>query len=128
MRIYANHNTTAAGMLAFQLHGRRDDPRVLRAGDWIAEQPIPLQKSIPRFYYGCYVWSQAMAHLGGKHWNSFFPRLADRLLAHQDVDGHWRLDQSFGSGVEDQLGTGYYTSLAVLCLTLPDQLLPVHQR
>ena len=125
---WANFNTTAAGMLAFQLHGRRDDPMVQKAADWIAESSIPRQNEIPRFYYGCYIWSQAMAQAGGKYWKSYFPRLVQRLSEHQDADGRWRLDGHIGWGGEDKRGPVYYTSLAVLCLTLPDQLLPIHQR
>ena len=125
---FANFNTTAAGMLAFQLHDRRDDPMVHTAADWIAGNPIPRQHETPHFFYGCYIWSQAMAQAGGKYWKSYFPRLVQRLSEHQDLDGHWRLDGYIGWGGEDKRGPAYCTSLAVLSLTLPDQLLPIHQR
>lgn len=127
-RHWANFNTTAAGMLAMQLNGRREDARVQKAAAWFADAPVPSQNSIPRFYFGCYMTSQAMAQSGGEHWNLYFPRLVDRLVPHQAAAGHWRLDGYIGWGDEDKLGPVYYSALAILCLTLPDQLLPIHQR
>ncbi len=127
-QLWANFNTTSAGMLSLQLNGRREDPRVQKAAAWLADTPIPFQNSIPRFYFGCYMTSQAMAQAGGDNWNRYFPRLVDRLMEHQAPEGYWRLDGYIGWGNENTLGPNYYTALAVLCLTLPDQLLPIHQR
>jgi hypothetical protein len=128
MPVWANFKTTAGGMLAMQYHGRRDDPRVRKAADWIVDHPIPPQGSLPSVYHTWYLSSQAMAQVGGEHWKNFYPRLVRTLMSHQSPDGHWRLDRWIGWGNETKLGPAYYTAVAVLCLTLPDQLLPIHQR
>jgi hypothetical protein len=124
--IWADTDTTAAGILAFQLHGRREDAVVRTTAEWVFEQPIADQGQVPSFYYTCYITSQAIAQKGGKHWESFYPRLVRVLLPYQDPDGHFRLDRFLPWSQEP--GPANYTALAVLCLTLPDQLLPIHQR
>ena len=125
---WSNSNTTGAGALALQLHGRRDDPMVRGCVEWIKSRGVPRQGQIPRVYYGYYFCSQAMAQRGGVDWNEYFPRLVDRLLAYQSREGYWELKQPGGNRGEELLGNSYNTALAVLCLTLPDQLLPIHQR
>ena len=120
-----SYGYTGMGMLALQLHGRRDDPMVLNAADWVAALPVAQQGQINGFYRHHYVCAQAMAQVGGEHWKKFFPPLVATLLPLQAEDGHWLLAPGT---FEDQYGDVYNTALAVLLLTLPDQLLPIHQR
>ena len=116
------------GMLSFQLHGRRNDPMVRAAADWLTDHPIPGQE-LGVYYRQCYACAQAMAQMGGTHWKSFFPRIVKRFLEEQSVDGAWRLRVPPRNRTgESGLGPAYNTALAVLTLTLPDQLLPIHQR
>ena len=120
---------TGMGMLALQLHGRRDSPMVRDGADWLSGHDIPQQGEFSVFYRQCYMCGCAMAQTGGEQWNSFFPRLADRLLPDQHADGYWRLRvKPTNSWGEDNNGNTYHTALVVMTLTLPDQLLPIHQR
>ncbi len=121
---WTNFNTTAAGILALALNNRRQDPMIRSAGDWLAEHSVPRQGRNYDFYYACYISSEAMSQVGGEHWKNFFPRVVDRLLPHQSHDGRWRQD----TPLYRLRSPVYCTGLAVLTLTLPDQLLPMHQR
>ena len=119
-------------MLALQLHGRRKDPMVQSTADWIMAQPISRPGDHTRVYYGYYFTSHAMAQAGGKYWDNYFPRLVRRLLPFQDPDGSWRAGPRYRAAdhppSEETLGRPYNTAIAILALTLPDQLLPIHQR
>ena len=115
---------TGAGALTLQLHGRRDDPMVDDCLVWLRKHPIALDHEYHPFYRSLYYSGQAMAQAGGDNWNHFFPPLARRLLQDQTSDGYWLETQE----TIDNFGTCFRTSLAVLTLTLPDQLLPIHQR
>ena len=125
----SNFGRTGMGMLSFQYHGRRDDPMVRAGAAWLAGHPVPKQGEIPVFFRQFYTCGRALAQVGAEQWNNFFPRLVDRLLPDQHPDGYWRLQvpprNSWG---EENNGDGYHTGLAVLTLTLPDQLMPIHQR
>ena len=66
----------------------------------------------------------AMFQLGGHYWAQFYPTLLETLLKNQGKDGCWRADAGRG----DLFGNAYATSLAVLTLTTPYQLLPIFQR
>ncbi len=125
--IWADTDTTAAAMLTFQLHRKREDPMVLKAADWLAKQPIAGQGMVPSFYYTCYITSHAMAQVGGEPWQSFYPQVVNILLPYQDPNGNFRiaLVQPWKKFVQRPSRT---TALSILCLTLPDQLLPIHQR
>ncbi len=101
----------------------------LAAGDWLLNHPFKkfgesLWKK-ERFFYSAYYCSQAMAQLGGRYWEQFFPPLAEALLRGQATDGSWPPE---GEGGDALFGNLYSSSLAVLALTPPYQLLPVYQR
>jgi hypothetical protein len=125
---WADTDTTAFGILALQLHGQRETPMARNAAEWIVEQPIADQATVPEFYDTCYITSCAMAQVGGKSWERFYPRLVGTLLPYQDASGEFRLDRSLWWSKEPARGSVNNTAVAVLCLTLPDQLLPIHQR
>ncbi len=77
-----------------------------------------------RFYYGAYYCSQGMFQLGGKYWEEFYPTLLATLVTNQRADGSWDRE----ANQDGQLGPAYSTSLAILALTPPYQLLPIYQR
>ena len=100
------------------------------AGTWLLEHPFKyFGEGVPRrddrFFYSAYYCSQAMAQLGGKFWEQFFPNLAELLLKNQSPDGSWPDEPGSGDSI---FGNEYTTALAVLSLTPPYQLLPVYQR
>jgi len=77
-----------------------------------------------RYYYGAFYCSQAMFQMGGEYWARFYPDLLTTLVANQNRDGSWAREAN-----QDRiLGFNYSTSLAILALTPPYQLLPIYQR
>ena len=121
-----------AGILSLSLGGQHQTPMALAAGDWLLKHPYrrfgDLVSSRDRFFYGAYYCSQAMAQLGGRYWEQFFPVLTEVLLSGQAADGSWPPEVDRGGDSEAIFGTVYSSSLAVLSLTPPYQLLPVYQR
>jgi hypothetical protein len=71
-----------------------------------------------------YYSSQAIAQVGGETWNQVYPQLANTLMKEQARNGSW--PRSTGS--ERAFGPTYSSSLAILALTPPYQLLPIYQR
>jgi hypothetical protein len=102
------------------------------AGDWLLAHPYErfgeLTSVRDRFFYGAYYCSQAMAQLGGRYWEQFFPSLAHAMMSGQAADGSWPPEIYQGGPTEEIFGNVYTTALAVLSLTPPYQLLPVYQR
>jgi hypothetical protein len=120
---------TGAGLLCMTIAGERDEKIAQTAGKWILDHPfIAYNQSSgtprDRFHYGAYYCSQAMFMLGGNSWRQFFPTMANTLINNQHSPGNWGLE-NHGDGV---FGECYTTSLAVLSLTVPYQLLPIYQR
>jgi len=121
---------TGAGILCLSMAGQHETTMARSAGDWLLAHPfkffgevIPVRDD--RFFYGAYYCSQAMTQLGGRYWAQFFPALAEVLLSSQAADGSWPEEPNSGDAI---FGNVYSTSLAVLSLTPPYQLLPVYQR
>lgn len=124
-----------AGILALAHAGEHDDPDVKKAGDWILKYDFqvynrPENFNRPgwvddRYHYSVFNCSQAMYQLGGHHWAQFFPPTARTLLDNQQTDGSW---QAEGHRFDTQYGNAYTTSLVLLALGAPNQLLPIFQR
>ena len=120
---------TGAGLLTLTIGGRRDERIARAAGDWLLDHPFDRYHEWigghDRFHYGAYYCSQAMYLLGGDYWRRFYPTLARTLTDNQRGDGGWDYEHRYN----DQIyGRTYTTSLAVLALTPPYQLLPIYQR
>jgi hypothetical protein len=122
---------TGAGILCLSMAGQHETIIARSAGTWLLEHPfMTFNDSVPnsrddRFFYSAYYCSQAMAQLGGRYWEQFFPKLVDVLLEKQSSDGSWPEEPHSGDAI---FGNVYTTALAVLSLTPPYQLLPVYQR
>jgi hypothetical protein len=118
-----------AGILSLSLAGQHQTEMALTAGNWLLANPYRAVGehvgSRDRYFYGAYYCSQAMAQLGGRYWDRWFPQFVDVLLSGQSREGSWVADFA---GSEAQYGESYTTSMAVLSLTPPYQLLPVYQR
>jgi hypothetical protein len=128
------HETTArgmtgAGIVCLVMAGKPDDEMARAGGQWILDHPFNsygrYYGSFDRFHYGAYYCSQAMFLLGGEYWSKFYPTLAETLLANQNADGSWPPENKYNDG---WFGSEYSTSLTVLTLATPHQLLPIHQR
>ena len=120
---------TGAGLLTLAVCGRRDEKIARAAGMWILDHPFDsYNKTVgvhDRYHYGAYYCSQAMYLLGGEYWRRFYPVLSKNLIDNQQNDGGWPHEAGHN---DRQFGRCYSSSLAVLSLTPPYQLLPIYQR
>ena len=69
--------------------------------------------------YSMFYASQAFYLSGDERWNRFFPQLRSHLLDTQATNGSWP---------GDFVGETYGTAIAVMCLSLPYNHLPIFQR
>ena len=120
-----------AGILAMAHAGRHNLPEVAKSGDWLLKNGF-LDYNVritrwhdDRYHYGVFNCCQGMYQLGGRYWAEFFPPVARVLLANQRRDGSWPADSHYFDVV---FGRSYTTSLVVLSLGAPNQLLPIFQR
>jgi len=122
-----------AGIVAMAHGGRHNSEKALKSGDWILTRDFTkynADKAIngwtwqpDRFHYGVFHCSQAMYQLGGKYWKGFYPPVVETLLANQNEEGSWATEP------HDKIyGNCYTTSLCILSLSVPNQLLPMFQR
>ena len=122
-----------AGVLAMAHAGKLNSQEVRDSGDWIlahdfsdynSDKPLYGCGWLPdRYHYGSIICTQAMFQLGGKYWEKFFPPLVNVLLANQQADGSWPPENE-----ERPYGSCYSTSLCILSLSVPNQMLPIFQR
>lgn len=115
---------TASAMLTLILGGRQDKESVAVGVKWFMSREYPRQWQTSYYYLSTYYSSQAMAQVGGDAWNQIFPQITRGLLVEQAKDGSWPADVSG----ERKFGSAYTTSLAILALTPPYQILPIYQR
>ena len=80
-------------------------------------------QGVDRYHYSAYYCSQAAFQLGSEYWSKFYPPLMNALVDHQRPDGSWDLEHQ-----EAIYGNVYSTSLSILALTPPYQILPIYQR
>jgi hypothetical protein len=117
------------GILSLSMAGQHQTGMAQQAGEWLLAHPFKGPETVigegDRFFYSAYYCSQAMAQLGGRYWEGFFPSLADVLLNSQAADGSWPPEPAHGDSI---FGNALTTAMAVLSLTPPYQLLPVYQR
>jgi len=120
---------TGAGILSLSMAGEHQTPMAQRAGDWLLAHPyrnaVERIGDYDKVFYSMYYCSQAMAQLGGRYWEGFFPPMVEVLLRAQSSDGSWRPEPYVPAAV---FGNALTTAFAVLALTPPYQLLPVYQR
>lgn len=115
---------TASAMLTLILGGRQDHESVTTGVKWFTSRKYPRAWETSYYYLSTYYSSQAMAQVGGDAWNQIFPQITRSLLGEQAKDGSWPADVT----TERKFGSSYTTSLAVLALTPPYQILPIYQR
>lgn len=120
----ASTTMTAIGTLSLALGGQHNDPLVREGADWMLDKGVDRYEDDKRWHYCHYYYVQAMAQVGGKYWRKTFPKALKELTDNQKSNGRW--DPS--DAKEELLGPCYFTSLGVLTLTPPYQLLPLYQR
>ncbi len=127
--LHGSRAMTGAGILTLSLAGKHQTKMAEIAGDWLLAHPYDASGKPPaeldRYYYSTYYCSQAAVQLGGRYWAGIFPPMVDMLLGAQSADGSWPPEATHNDWM---FGSLYSTSLAVLSLTPPYQLLPVYQK
>jgi hypothetical protein len=127
-RVYSR-GMTGAGLLCLTLSGKHDVKLARTAGRWLLDHPFTsynaYESKRDRYHYGAYYASQAMFMVGGDEWKQFYPPLAETLIANQANGGWWQAESAENDAM---FGNCYTTSLAILALTPPYQLLPIYQR
>ena len=126
---YASGGVVGGGIIALAMAGEHRSDIVRQAGDWILAHPFTRynRRNHPedRYHYSAFYCSQAMYQIGGQHWEKFYPEFTQVLLKNQNTDGSWDPE----SRIHDRdIGNMYTTSLVVLALTPPYQMLPIYQR
>ena len=113
---------TAAGLLAMQVCGQYESPLVSGSADWLLEHP---PKWNERFIlYGLYYFAQGMHQRGGSHAQRAASIVSEMLLSKQKENGAWESS----SGEEQNAGSVYCTSMAILSLSVKYHYLPIYQR
>jgi hypothetical protein len=123
---FRSRGVVGSGILALALSGEHNSPMAKQAGQWLLRESFSeYNKGTGPYHYGAFYSSQAMYQLGGKYWSGFYPELVDTLVKNQQADGGWDIERNL-NGIA--FGRCYSTSLAILALTTPEQLLPIYQR
>jgi hypothetical protein len=112
---------TAAGMLALSLVSQGDAPEVAAGAKFLREHPIAGDTRFP--YYAMYYATQAAHQVGGETWNVVWRGMQERLLRAQLPNGAWPQSTS-----PEEPGDVYATAMAVLTLSVPNDVLPLYQR
>ena len=123
------------GILSLAHSSKHNRQEALLAANWILNQDFqaynrqivyghPSVYQHDRYHYSAFYCTQAMYQMGGRHWEQFYPQIATVLMANQNRNGSWDVE----SAHDASFGHGYTTSLAVLALGAPNQLLPIYQR
>ncbi|EMI27857.1 prenyltransferase/squalene oxidase repeat-containing protein [Rhodopirellula europaea] len=115
---------TASATLTLILGGRQDHASIPVSVRWFRTRNYPSPWQNNYYYLATYYSSQAMAQVGGDTWDQMFPQIAAGLLKEQTESGAWPP----GGSNEQQFGSTYSTSLAILALTPAYGLLPIYQR
>jgi hypothetical protein len=71
------------------------------------------------YYYGMYYATQATFMAGGDAWARFWPAVRADISKRQQDDGSWP---------QIEAGQSYATAMSLICLQIPNRLLPVLQR
>ena len=126
---YCTRGMAGAGIVSLALGGEHQSASAKMAGDWILQHSFEPYNNFrgpeDRYHYGAFYCSQAMYQLGGEYWRRFFPSLLAVLAEAQNADGSWAKESV---GEDGEFGNAYTTSLAVLALSPPYQILPIYQR
>ena len=117
----ASPGMTGVGILNLCLMDRMDAPEVQAASAYLSAAKL---NDDTRFtYYSFYYVTHAAYQLGDPIWPPLWKMSSDFLVSRQQADGGWPKSRS-----GEEPGRTYATAMAILTLSTPNGLLPVHQR
>lgn len=109
---------TAAAVAVLYNAGQYDDPIAEKAVQY-AKRTLSIRQGGGHYFYAHLYLAQALYQRGGQDWDSYYERMAARLMELQRSDGHW---------MGDNVGEVYGTALALTVLQLPWARVPIYQR
>lgn len=112
---------TGVGVLNLCLMDRMDSPEVKAATNYLAS--VNLGDDTRFGYYSFYYVTHAAYQVGEPLWARVWKMSGDYLTSRQQEDGGWPQSRS-----GEEPGRTYATAIAILTLSTPNGLLPVHQR
>jgi hypothetical protein len=119
--------TAEAILCRMYLGWKRDDPRLIAAINWLAEEHPPSASDRNVYYW--YYATQVMHHFGGEQWNRWNRKMREILVAGQELKGDragsWKAN---GDRWGAQGGRIYVTSLSVCTLEVYYRHLPLFQQ
>lgn len=128
----------ACGVVCLQEFGEYDDWRIAKSMEYVNGEirkigrPKDRNGTMPFDAYELYYVGQALYQVGGRDWQTGYPRLRDYLVATQmrggDDDGAWHDRGAQGGGrVGGKPGQLYATSVGCFILAIPNRYLPILQ-
>ena len=111
---------SAAGVVALQSAGEYDSKEVRDGIAYVRQfsREIKRGSQYSHYFYGHYYAAQAMWIRGGEEWNVWYPAIRNELIRRQTPSGFWA----------DSVCNEYGTSMALIVLQIPNNVLPIFQR
>ena len=107
---YCSRATVGAGIMCLFLGDDVSNPTIPEAADWIHRNSFePYNGSRhpeDRYHYSAFYCSQAMALLGGKDFQEFYPKLLLNFSHHQHEDGSWEPEAVADGDIRKRLHNG----------------------
>jgi hypothetical protein len=120
----SSYALTGAAISTFHALGLYDTPEIRRGMDYLERNFEQFLYRSNYFYYAAFYAGQAMFHSRiSNHWEEWFARVREHLLARQRSDGSWGMMQP-----SEDHGPTYATAMATLVLQIPYRYLPIYQR
>jgi len=107
---------TAAGLCSLFFTGVYEGREVEAALKFLRSQYRKTSQS--HFMYASYYAAQAFHQAGGDDWRNYYTFMRDYFLKRQRADGSWH----------GRVSVEYTTSMALIILQMPNELLPIFQR
>ena len=121
----ATPSMTGLALTCLHLTGTQDGVDTAELARLLIERPV--KEGDRYFYHGLYHTTQGAFQAGGPAWRSTWGHASATLMKMQrKEDGSWPKREDPGG--DDRKGRFYSTSMAVLTLSVPMRLLPMHQR
>ena len=127
------HTTPAmagAGIVALAQSGVHATEMARNAGHFLLQRDYRRYNSPQgeneQYHYDIFYATLGAFQLGDPYWKQIYPRVVATLVRHQSAQGHWQ-PENHATRIR-QTGIAYTTAMAVLSLSMENQILPIFQR